>query len=230
MSYEPSRAAIDKAGYLVRDWWLGPEREVPADVAGAGAVLHAYRGTFREPLKKTTVGVRQFVQRESSAVIVGQRLKRVPTILDKLSRLPNMKVTRMEDIGGCRAILPGGRAEIEGVLRRMKKNRWTIRRFRDYIAEPKETGYRAVHVVVERESRPIEIQLRTPNQHAWAANVERVGAMLGHELKDGEGPATSSSSSGSPRSRSPSWTRAETPMSSSEPTSSGRPPPARAVP
>ena len=81
---------------------------VPADVAGVGVVLHAYRGTFREPLKKTTVGVRQFVQRESSAVIVGQRLKRVPTILDKLSRLPNMKVTRMEDIGGCRAISQAG--------------------------------------------------------------------------------------------------------------------------
>lgn len=134
------------------------------------------------------MGIRQFVQRESTQVLVAQRLKRAPTIIDKLSRLPAMKVTMMEDIAGCRAVLPGGRAEIEGVLRRVEKNRWEIRRFRDYIKEPKGTGYRAIHVIVVRDDRPVEIQLRTQPQHAWAAHVERAGAMRGEALKDGEGP------------------------------------------
>lgn len=188
VAFVPSRRVIDNAGIILRDWWLTAEIDLADEAAEAAVLVWEYRRTFRTPLQKVTVGVRQFVERESSTVIVGQRLKRVPTILDKLSRLPTMKVTRMEDIGGCRAILPGGRTEIEGVLRRMEKNRWTIRRFRDYISKPKETGYRAIHVVVERDERPIEIQLRTTRQHAWAASVERVGAMLGDALKDGVGP------------------------------------------
>jgi predicted nucleic acid-binding Zn ribbon protein len=36
---------------------------------------------------------------------ISQRLKRIPTILDKLHREPGMNLGRMEDIGGCRAVL-----------------------------------------------------------------------------------------------------------------------------
>jgi putative GTP pyrophosphokinase len=142
-------------------------------------------------LAKVTVGVRQFVSRESSQVIVAQRLKRLPTILDKLGRHPNMKLTRMQDIGGCRAILPGGVPEVAAVLRRMRRNAktWHIRSIDDYGAEPRSTGYRAVHVTVERDGRLVEIQLRTPREHVWAMEVERVGARNGYlHLKDGNGP------------------------------------------
>src|SRR5574337_793891 len=102
---------------MSRDWWVDPDDDdTPEDALW---MLWEYRRTFRKPLQKVTVGIRQFVARESSQVLVGQRLKRLPTIIDKLGRLPAMKVTRMEDIAGCRAIFPGGRSEIEGVLRRI---------------------------------------------------------------------------------------------------------------
>ena len=188
MAFHPSRTAIDNAGHFLRDWWLGAEGVPDEELDARIELLWNYRATFRRPLKKVTVGVRQFVQRESSEVVVGERLKRIPTIIDKLARIPKMQVTRMEDIGGCGAILPGGKAEIEGVVRRMEKNRWEIKRFRDYAADPKPTGYRAVHIVVVRDERPVEIQLRTPRQHAWAATVERFGASLDAPLKDGDGP------------------------------------------
>ncbi|MCS7007278.1 MAG: RelA/SpoT domain-containing protein [Gaiellaceae bacterium] len=193
-----SRSAIDRAGVVLRDWYLEGRaadswsgrapHELEPHILEAAEVVWAYRALFRKPLTKVTVGLRQFVQRESSQIIVSQRLKRLPTIIDKLARFPAMNVTQMQDIGGCRAILPGGRPEIEGVLRRIEKNRWEVRLHRDYISEPKDTGYRAIHVVVVRDECPIEIQLRTPNQHAWAAQTERVGAMLGIALKDGVGP------------------------------------------
>jgi (p)ppGpp synthase/HD superfamily hydrolase len=184
----PSRKAIDRAGTTLRDWWLRNDPNAPIDEEALFTVA-TYRATFRRPLKTVTVGVRQFVQRESARVTVSERLKRLPTIVDKLARLPNMKVTRMEDIGGCRAILEDV-DEVQRVLARIRKNKWPERRFRDYIQEPKETGYRAIHLVVERqEGRPVEIQLRTRNQHAWAAQVERVGARIGTPLKDGVGPA-----------------------------------------
>ena len=71
----------------------------------------------------------------------------------------------------------------------MQKNSWKIRKVYDYTAHPKETGYRAIHVIAERQERRIEVQLRTERQHQWAAEVERAGGRLRYpRLKDGEGP------------------------------------------
>lgn len=93
----------------------------------------------------------------------------------------------MGDIGGCRAVL-ADRSRVDGVLKRIKKN-WEVHgRIRDTRDEPAESGYRAVHVIVIRDRRRIEVQLRTPGEHEWALAVERTGIRLGIGLKEGEGP------------------------------------------
>ena len=46
---------------------------------------------------------------------VAQRLKRMPTILSKLERQPTMDITRMQDIGGCRAVVQSVKAVNEVV-------------------------------------------------------------------------------------------------------------------
>jgi putative GTP pyrophosphokinase len=188
-SFGYSKKQVDRAGTAARDWLLADvpqERLEDDEFVGTLAIVLEYRATFATPLRKVTVGLRQFVARESPQGVVAQRLKRFPTIVDKLARFPNMKLSRMEDVGGCRAILPGGRSEITGVVRRIRRN-WDVHRIRDYIAEPKETGYRAVHVVVRRDDRLIEIQLRTPEQQMWAAEVDRLASRFGNDLKDGYG-------------------------------------------
>jgi putative GTP pyrophosphokinase len=187
-----SRTKIDRAGRLLRDWWQAPSESAEQafdedELTAAIGVVVDYRSGFQDPLKKVTVGLRQFVERESSEIIVGQRLKRDPQILNKLGRFSSMRLTQMEDIAGCRAILPGGEAEIAGVLKRIRRN-WDIIRIEDYVASPKSTGYRAVHVVVRRDGHLVEIQLRTPFQHEWAEAVERWAARTRFPLKDGEGP------------------------------------------
>jgi putative GTP pyrophosphokinase len=188
-----SRTQVDRAGILLRNWWRTPtggEEEAEfdeADLSEAVGIVSEYRTGFQGPLKKVTVGLRQFVERESSEIVVGQRLKRTPQILHKLSRFGSMRLTQMEDIAGCRAILPGGASEAGGVLRRIRRN-WDIVGIDDYIASPKSTGYRAIHVVVRRDGHPVEIQIRTPGQHEWAEGVERLAARTGFPLKDGEGP------------------------------------------
>lgn len=149
-------------------------------------VVREFRQGFQYPMQKTAVGLRQFVQRESDRVIVAQRLKRLPQIIHKLVRMPDTKLARMEDIGGCRAIL-NSRNEVLGVLDRIE-NRWAVKRVRDYAANPKPSGYRGVHVVVERDAHRIEIQLRTPGQQAWAEAVERVAGRYRLPLKDEAGP------------------------------------------
>lgn len=98
-----------------------------------------------------------------------------------------MRLWTMGDIAGCRAVLPS-RQQVDGVLRRIRKE-WNVHgRIRDRRDEPAESGYRAVHVIVIRDGRMIEIQLRDPAEHEWAVVVERTGARLGFGLKEGEGP------------------------------------------
>lgn len=189
---EPSRNQIRKAASLARDFWIDPDtygsddEGYDADVAEAFAVLYEYRAGFQRPLDKVTIQLRRFVGYETDQAFVAQRLKRMPTIMGKLERHPTMDITRMQDIGGCRAVLPDA-AAVDAVLARIGGH-WKVQRVFDYVTNPKPSGYRAVHASVLRDDRLIEIQLRTPGQQAWAAGVERVGARLRMSVKDGEGP------------------------------------------
>lgn len=187
---EPSKKSIDRAATLLRDWYEGSRKRSTWTTAhGAAAdLVWAYRAGFRYPLTKINVTMRGFVAREGAEIVVSSRLKRLPTIIDKLCRLHNMKITRMQDIGGCRAILPGPDV-VNGVVKRIQKN-WDVVELYDYTANPKpRTGYRAIHVVVRRDGGLCEVQLRTPKQHAWALEIERTGSRLDMpRLKDGEGP------------------------------------------
>jgi len=140
-------------------------------------------------------------------VIVAQRLKRRPTIVDKLSRFPDMNLSRMHDIAGCRLIFPtieellNFRLELNsGRFDHKRRNegddRW------DYIANPKEDGYRGIHDAFKYEVEPkdrrmktaqpwngmlIEIQYRTFVQHAWSTAVEVAGLVTVNNPKFGRG-------------------------------------------
>lgn len=100
-----------------------------------------------------------------------------------------MPLASLEDIGGVRAVLANG-PELERVSQRVMRN-WRnqlLREPRNYIDQPKEIGYRAIHFVVERDGRAVEVQLRTRGQQQWADAVEAADARLGLTLKDGVGP------------------------------------------
>ncbi|MHB8469481.1 MAG: RelA/SpoT domain-containing protein [Gaiellaceae bacterium] len=184
----PSRNQVRIAAKLLRKWWIAPDAAdaVTSEVGLAWGVVRDYRSSFQRPLDKVTIQLRRFVGYETSEVVVAQRLKRMPTILNKLSRQPTMDITRMQDIGGCRAVMPSADV-VQAVLARIGRH-WGFERVYDYVEHPKESGYRAVHVSVLRSDRLIEIQLRTPWQQQWAAAVERAGARMGVSVKDGQGP------------------------------------------
>jgi hypothetical protein len=184
----PSRSQIRRAAKTIRDLWLArADATITRKHVEAWGMLAEYRGTFQRPLDKVTIQLRRIVGYESAQVIVAQRLKRMPTIVDKLSRQPTMDITRMQDIGGCRAVLESPR-EVDAVVDRVRRH-WGCEKVYDYVGSPKASGYRAVHAVVLRDDRLIEIQLRTPGQQAWAVAVERAGARLRIPVKDGVGPA-----------------------------------------
>jgi hypothetical protein len=156
--------------------------------------LFAWRDTFQYPLGKVVMGLRSFVktvrpelQADGAKLPVGQRLKREPQIIRKLVRIPKMRMSRMGDIGGCRAVMPGGAPEVARVLDRIT-DQWEVSgKIQDYVTCPQSTGYRAIHVIVKRDDRRIEVQLRTPRQQEWAETVERTGLRLRQDLKGGRG-------------------------------------------
>ena len=186
---ELSKGAVNRAGNVLRDW-----HSSGADLANyeledhdnAFATLSAWRAAHSYPLTKVTNGLRVMADCPSSGAKVAQRLKRAPQIVNKLLRQPRMQLARMEDIGGCRAVLTSPE-HVRDVAERMRI-RWPIHRERDYAAEPKASGYRAMHFVTERDGKRIEVQLRTIGQQAWADAVERFATAYDLPLKDEEGP------------------------------------------
>ena len=182
-----SRGSVDRAGRLLREWYesgllAGPE------VEEASVVLNDYRTQIKDPLKKVVMGLRSAVRTSGAEVLVSERLKRQPRIIGKLIRFPRMQLTYMQDIGGCRAILPDLGA-VEDVRRRVERQRSDVVRVKDYNDDVPSSGYRAVHIVVCREGTMIEIQLRTLRQQKWADLVEELDKAYRMNLKNEDGPA-----------------------------------------
>jgi hypothetical protein len=122
----------------------------------------------------------------------------MPTIIDKLDRHPNMKLSTMQDIGGVRAVVPTIKEVYEIVDDYEKAKRFSheLKEKRDYIANPKQDGYRGIHIIYRYNNTLarneyatlykgllVEMQLRTKEQHTWATAVETMGAILDQPFK-----------------------------------------------
>lgn len=183
MTDQPSKKQVKKAGRTVRRYHRG---EVDKDQFDAAvATIWAYRSGFSAPLAKVTSGLRGFMGTLDIDAEVSQRLKRLDTILDKLSRESTLSLDTMGDIGGCRVVLANDSID---ELRRVQgwiEHRWgdQIVRVRDYIEQPRQSGYRAVHITVVRDDHRIEIQLRTAKMHEWAQIMERASQLFGENFK-----------------------------------------------
>ncbi|MBS1862722.1 MAG: RelA/SpoT domain-containing protein [Actinobacteria bacterium] len=186
-----SKSRVDRAGRSLAealrraaDGRRRVERE-RAELEEAIQIVDWWRAEHAGPLSRVAANLRHYAAEEGGPV-VAQRLKKFPTIAGKLLREPRMKLSRMADIGGVRAVLPDQDA-VYRVGARLRKN-WTITKARDYIAEPKDDGYRALHLINRHRGRLIEIQLRTDYQDRWANSVEEMARELAPGLKFGGGP------------------------------------------
>lgn len=175
-----TRSQVDKAGSRIRKFLRGDLNDGD-QIDHAFRLLEAYRAAHQYPLTKANNGLRSMLQTERCQVEVSQRMKRFMTILDKLQREPTLALSRMQDIGGCRAIL-NSVEEIRRVESRLKRRR-PVAGYSDYISQPRSSGYRGVHVVVKYDGRCIEVQLRTRLMHLWAITVERQSTFVGENLK-----------------------------------------------
>lgn len=194
MPLPASKSAIDRAGAQVRARALGEEID-PDDLADSLELVKRFRAAHSYPLANVAAGLRHHASRASGGewFDLGQRLKQIGTIANKLARMPRTNLARLQDIGGCRATLLDQETvdrTIDALRRRARRgSAWDIVKVDDYVdGRAREDGYRAKHVVVRKHDVLIEIQFRTVAQHGWAQLVEDLDKALGLGIKLGRAP------------------------------------------
>ena len=159
-------------------------------------VVNQWRASHNRPLNTFRTNLRRRAGRRG---VVAQRLKRLPSIVSKLVRIPRIRLSQMQDIGGCRAIVPTAADAFDLAADLVSSRlRHKLVRYNNYISKPRDTGYRGLHLIYEYDSDrasdwqglQIEIQIRSRLQHQWATAVETVGAFIGDELKSNIGNST----------------------------------------
>lgn len=117
---------------------------------------------------------------------LSRRLKRMPSIINKLVRFEGMSAARMQDIAGIRIIFANinqvNSFRNDCIKSYSEKNNllFILIDEDDYIFIPKNDGYRSIHQIYEYTGKKypelkglkVELQIRTALQHAWSTAIE----------------------------------------------------------
>jgi putative GTP pyrophosphokinase len=187
-----SKSQVNRAGEILAERVVAPDDEQ----FWASLVLANWRACHAYPMNTFQATLRMKLKTIDQSAIVAQRLKRAPSIVLKLQRFEGMRLARMQDIGGLRAVV-GSIARVRKLEEAYRDGQFKheLAGSKNYIDEPKEDGYRSIHLVYryrndrapEYDGLSLELQLRTRIQHAWATAVETMGTFLGQALKSGQG-------------------------------------------
>ena len=188
---EYSRTKIVQAGAIVK-------KKDASEQARTDAleVINNWRAAHAFPLHIIYVHLRRMAKGHTN-IIVAERLKRLSSIEDKLKRGDAKNLWTMQDLGGCRFVVP----TVNDVYRYADSYDKSRKRHiqvgeDDYIKNPKASGYRSLHRVYSYHSDKnetynrnmlIEIQFRTFLQHIWATAVETMGVYTHENIKSGYG-------------------------------------------
>ena len=125
------------------------------------------------------------VLRERLRIPATSRLKTVQTIVEKLAR-EKTRLSSMQDIAGLRIVVDMTLAEQDALAARIA-GEFAGAEINDRRARPSH-GYRAIHVIVQIEECPVEIQVRTRLQDLWAQAMESLGDVWGRQIRYGLPP------------------------------------------
>lgn len=189
---EHTPAEVDAAGHILIDL----RRSTGRDVESAFRVISNWRSAHNFPLNTFQVSLRRKAKQIEHESLVAQRLKRLSSITSKLKRFQWLTLSKMQDIAGCRAVV----GSVEKVVTLVEAYKGGDLKHRldkedDYITRPKASGYRGYHLIYQYRSDrkktynglKIELQFRSPLQHAWATAVETVDAFTRQALKSSRG-------------------------------------------
>ena len=188
-----SKTKIDKVGKIL----INPEGYSLDDIVKANEIFDNYRMQHLKPLTELTIKIKAWLVDFSYDYYIAQRLKRRPQIIKKLKRFSNMRLSQLQDIGGCRIIVESNKI-VDEILKYIvfklskgksyiideKKNKNPV----DYRIQGRDdSGYRAVHIIVKARDVKLEIQLRSRIQHYWAESIERTSIIYNRNLKEMDG-------------------------------------------
>lgn len=194
---EVSKSAVRKARRVYRD-----QSASALEKRNAIDTVNRWRASHGLPLHFFTMNVRRRSKNYRDSV-VSQRLKRMPSILNKFTVEPNLPAERIQDYGGVRIVLRSTEDLDRFVRETLKSSQQHVLvgkavgtdkgNYTDYITEPRSSGYRSVHMVYEFRSGKypdwngsmIELQIRTQLQHAWSTAVEAYGLARNADVKGG---------------------------------------------
>ncbi len=170
MAKTESRTQIDRLGVRLKE---GNTTE--ADLL----MLDAYRRSFGEAYEFVISTIRDKLALQPT----GRTAKSTTAIVDKLRR-ESIRLSQIQDIAGCRIVV-SSLAEQDRVVHELKST-FPNARVIDRRHQPSH-GYRAVHVVVEKDNTPVEVQVRTLLQHGWAEVSEKLSDRFDKDIKYGGG-------------------------------------------
>jgi len=193
-----SRRAVKKAGKILARKITESQISDP-DIIEAFAIFRNWRLSHAYPLLLCRNDLRKYLSNANLTTDIPTRIKRNETIRRKLTGDRPFSLDKIQDLGGLRVVLPDMNA-VNIITSRYidDKTRYSVKRYKDYICNPKSDGYRSRHIVLShpkgvgtnRDShrgQTIELQIRTKLQHIWATASEGLGMHLGVSFKHGEG-------------------------------------------
>lgn len=167
-----SKSRIDRLGDQLRSG-----RVIDADLR----LLDDYRRSFADPYQTVITSLRKAGTFEPT----GRPEKSTPAIVEKLKR-QSVRLSQIQDIAGCRIVVED--VARQHVVVQELGELFPTAKLVDRLNFPSH-GYMAAHLIVDAAGRPIEIQIRSPLQHAWAELSEKLADTIDPSLKYGGGPA-----------------------------------------
>lgn len=170
-----SHKAINRIGDIIR------QEKQDKEYDSAITELNRWREAHGAPMNFYYDQCNNIIKKVHKDIIVAQRLKRLPTIINKLQRFDKMRLSSMQDVAGVRIIVRD--MDQLGIVERELLNLPGLKRVKDRIKTPKEDGYRGKHFIFKKDDMYVEIQLRTHLQHLWATSVETLDIFTGKSMK-----------------------------------------------
>ncbi|NJM43730.1 MAG: hypothetical protein HC858_06660 [Brachymonas sp.] len=161
---------------------LGEALRVGAVTTENLVALDDYRRSFQPAITQVVKDWQNYLG--GTSVLVQRPSKSTPSIIAKLRRQATLKLSQIQDIAGLRVVLTDRYSQ--SVMSERVQSVFSNCKIIDRLSKPS-FGYRAIHLVVTSLDRPVEVQLRTEMQHAWAHLSEQLADSLGHDLKYGGG-------------------------------------------
>jgi ppGpp synthetase/RelA/SpoT-type nucleotidyltranferase len=165
-----SKTQIDQLGDRLR--------KAPLSEADLG-ILDDYRKSFGVAYEEVVRAIRGKLNLEPT----GRPAKSTSSIIEKLHR-ESIRLSQMQDIAGCRVVV----ADIQkqnNVVERLRKV-FPSASVVDRRIHPS-YGYRAIHVIIKKLEKAIEVQIRTELQHGWSEFSEKLSDKIDPSIKYGGG-------------------------------------------